>query len=186
MEGLRKNHNRIISLKQAKIVVIILIAVLFFEFLLFPAPVMASQMEKYNYISQNRGIVFSGNEVNQEINIDNTEFKGKLPQSGAAEIKFSDHFTITAYNSEAGQTDNSPCITANSFNVCERGIEDTVAANFLPFGSRVKIPALFGDRVFIVRDRMNKRFSNRVDVWMIEKPKAIKFGIKMAKIEILK
>lgn len=93
--------------------------------------------------------------------------------------------TMTAYNSEAAQTDNSPCITANGFNVCKHGIEDTVAANFLPMGTKIRIPDLFGDRVFTVRDRMNKRYSDRVDIWMIKKADALKFGVKKARIEVL-
>jgi len=94
--------------------------------------------------------------------------------------------TMTAYNSEVGQTDNSPCITANGFNVCKHGIEDTIAANFLPMGTKVKIPELFGDRVFVVRDRMNKKHPNRVDVWMKDRHDAIQFGVKVAKIQVLK
>lgn len=192
MEALKKNHNKIITLKQAKKVIIFLVFIFFFEFLLFSAPVMASQMEENIDVGQKQGIISSQDQSNlpapagQDINIDRTEFNGKLPESAGADIKFSKHFTITAYNSDAGQTDDSPCITANSFNVCENGVEDTIAANFLPFGSKIKIPELFGDRVFIVRDRMNKRFSNRIDVWMIEKSDAIKFGVKVAKIEVLK
>ncbi|MFH1582785.1 MAG: hypothetical protein ABIB72_00490 [Candidatus Falkowbacteria bacterium] len=186
MEALKKNHNKIITLKQAKKVIIFLVFILFFEFLLFPAPLIASQMEKVVIISQEQGIISGQNEINQDVSINIMEFNGKLPESEEAEIEFSRHIIITAYNSEAGQTDDSPCITANNFNVCDYGVEDTIAANFLPFGSKVKIPALFGDRVFVVRDRMNKRFSNRVDVWMIEKPDAVNFGVKVAKIEVLK
>lgn len=186
MEALKKNHNKIITLKQAKKLVIFLVFVFFFEFLLFPAPVFASQMEESTIIiSQEQGIISSLDEVSPDIISSPMEFNGKLPESAGADIKFSKHIVITAYNSEAGQTDNSPCITANGFNVCDYGVEDTIAANFLTFGTKVKIPALFGDRVFVVRDRMNKRFSNRVDVWMIERPDAVKFGVKMAKIEVL-
>jgi 3D (Asp-Asp-Asp) domain-containing protein len=184
MEALKKNHNKIITLKQAKKLIIFLVFIFFFEFLLFPAPVMASQMEENNNISQEK-VVLAINEVDQEITADIMEFNGKLPESEGADIDFSRNVTLTANNSEAGQTDNSPCTTANGFNVCENGVEDTVAANFLPFGTKIKIPALFGDRVFVVRDRMNKRFSNRVDVWMLEKPDAIKFGVKTARIEVL-
>lgn len=93
--------------------------------------------------------------------------------------------TMTAYNSEVGQTDDSPCITANGFNVCTHGIEDTVAANFLPFGTKVRIPDLFGDRIFVVRDRMNKRYSDRVDVWMLERSDAIQFGVRRTRIEVV-
>jgi 3D (Asp-Asp-Asp) domain-containing protein len=92
---------------------------------------------------------------------------------------------MTAYNSEKAQTDDSPCTTATGFNVCKHGKEDTIAANFLKFGTKVKIPALYGDKVFIVRDRMNKRYSNKVDIWMTSRTKALQFGIKYAKIEIV-
>ncbi len=94
--------------------------------------------------------------------------------------------TMTAYNSEVGQTDDSPCITANGFDVCKHGIEDTIAANFLPMGTKVKIPDLYGDRIFIVRDRMNKKHPTRVDIWMKDRPSAMRFGVKVAKIQILK
>ncbi len=186
MEALKKNHNKIITLKQAKKLVIFLVVIFFFEFLLFPAPVFASQMEANISIIQGQGIISSQDAVSPDTTANLMEFNGKLPESARADIKFSKHIVITAYNSEAGQTDNSPCITANGFNVCDYGVEDTIAANFLTFGTKVKIPELFGDRVFVVRDRMNKRFSNRVDVWMIERPDAVNFGVKVAKIEVLK
>jgi len=185
MEALKKNHNKIITLKQAKKVVIFLVFIFFFEFLLFPAPVIASQTEEVTIVSQEQGLISSQDEVNQGSAIETIEFNGRLPESLAADIKFSKHITITAYNSEVGQTDDSPCITANGFDVCENGVEDTIAANFLPFGAKIKIPELFGDRVFVVRDRMNRRFSNRVDVWMIEKQDAKQFGVKYAKIQVL-
>lgn len=99
-------------------------------------------------------------------------------------LKTSTH-VITAYNSEVAQTDDDPCTTANGFNVCLHGVEDTIAANFLKFGTKVQIPELFGDRVFVVRDRMNKKHPNRVDVWMKEKHEAIHFGVKVAKIQVI-
>ncbi|MDD5071287.1 MAG: hypothetical protein PHQ42_00960 [Patescibacteria group bacterium] len=108
-----------------------------------------------------------------------------LPENNIWAAKKVVHRVITAYNSEVEQCDDSPCITANGFNVCEHGEEDTIAANFLRFGAKVRIPDLFGDKVFVVRDRMNARFSDRVDVWMVEKQDAKNFGVKLAKIEIL-
>ncbi|MFA5184549.1 MAG: hypothetical protein WC456_03410 [Patescibacteria group bacterium] len=112
--------------------------------------------------------------------------RGRLPEAGPAYkvINNSSH-VITAYNSEAAQTDDSPCITANGFNVCTHGVEDTIAANFLKFGTKVKIPELFGDRIFIVRDRMNSRYTSRVDVWMKEKKDALRFGVKVAQIQVV-
>jgi 3D (Asp-Asp-Asp) domain-containing protein len=92
---------------------------------------------------------------------------------------------ISAYNSEAAQCDSTPCVTANGFNVCEYGVEDTIAANFLKFGTKVKIPELFGDKVFVVRDRMHPRYANRVDIWMKDKADAKQFGVKLAKVEVV-
>ena len=115
------------------------------------------------------------------------EFKNTFPVSEdrVLEIVKEGHYTLTAYNSDPYQCDNSPCITANGFNVCEHGIEDTIAANFLKFGTKVRIPELYGDKIFIVRDRMNSRYQNRIDIWMLEKQDAKEFGAKIAKIEVL-
>ncbi len=107
------------------------------------------------------------------------------PKNGEWRVLYTTIRTITAYNSEVAQCDNTPCITANGFNVCKHGIEDTIAANFLKFGTKVRIPDIFGDKIFIVRDRMNKRYSNRVDVWMLEKADAKNFGVKIAEIQIV-
>ncbi|MEK7123074.1 MAG: hypothetical protein AAB855_04435 [Patescibacteria group bacterium] len=92
---------------------------------------------------------------------------------------------ITAYSSTPDQTDNTPCITANGYNVCTANAENVIAANFLPFGARVQIPELFGDRVFTVQDRMNARHSQRVDIWMTSRHKAKQFGVKRAEIVVL-
>lgn len=186
MEALRRNHKKLITLKQAKRIVIILVFILCFDFLLFSAPAMASETEERINVSLNQGEIASAeSEINQQAFINVMEFNGKLPENDNVSVKWSKYTVVTAYNSEAGQTDDSPCITANNFNVCNNGVEDTIAANFLPFGAKVKIPELFGDRVFIVRDRMNKRFFHRVDIWMVEKPDALHFGVKMANIEVL-
>ena len=90
--------------------------------------------------------------------------------------------TLTAYNSEIGQTDDTPFITASGDRV-EYGV---VAANWLPFGTKVVIPELFGEDVFIVKDRMNKRFndSNKIDIWFADKSEAIEFGVKNVEVNI--
>lgn len=82
--------------------------------------------------------------------------------------------TVTAYSSTPDQTDSTPFITANGQHVRD-GI---IAANFLPFGTRVRFPELYGDKVFTVEDRMHPRFPMRADVWMEERGEAVRFGIK--------
>lgn len=110
-----------------------------------------------------------------------------LPENNEREVAYVTAIVFTAYNSEIGQCDATPCITANGFNVCKHGKEDTIAMNGIKFGTKIRIPDLFGDRVFVVRDRMNARYgSNRADIWMIDKADARKFGVKLAKVEVLK
>jgi 3D (Asp-Asp-Asp) domain-containing protein len=89
--------------------------------------------------------------------------------------------TMTAYSSTPDQTDDSPFITANGEHVYDGG----VACNFLPFGAKVRFPDYFGDKVFTVNDRMAKRFSDRIDVWMETRSDALQFGRRTLAVEIL-
>ena len=90
---------------------------------------------------------------------------------------------VTAYNSEVGQTDNSPFTTAFGTQVRD-GI---IATNDLPRGTMVRFPEVFGTKVFTVEDRMNRRYTGtgRADIWMVKKTDAIKFGARRLTMEIL-
>ncbi len=88
---------------------------------------------------------------------------------------------ITAYSSTPEETDDTPFITASGKTVRD-GI---VAANFLPIGCKIQIPSLFGNKTFVVEDRMNSRYKNSVDIWMTSKSKALYFGASYADIVIL-
>ncbi|MCX5751509.1 MAG: hypothetical protein NT099_07585 [Candidatus Saganbacteria bacterium] len=88
--------------------------------------------------------------------------------------------TATAYTSHVAQTDATPWITASGSR-CHYGV---VACNFLPIGTKVRLEG-FGSRVFIVEDRMHRRFSKRIDVWMASNHKAIHFGKKRIKYYVI-
>lgn len=88
---------------------------------------------------------------------------------------------ITAYTSDPAECDSTPFTTANGTRV----YDGVVAANFLPFGTRIRIPQYFGDKVFEVHDRMNARYTQRVDIWMLKKVDARAWGLKNVTIEIL-
>jgi len=88
---------------------------------------------------------------------------------------------ITAYASVPEETSAHPFVTASGQTVRD-GI---VAANFLPFGTQIQIPELFGNKIFTVEDRMNQRFSHRVDIWMPAVDKAVVFGIHHVSIVVL-
>ncbi|MFB6181316.1 MAG: hypothetical protein ABEJ24_00250 [Candidatus Magasanikbacteria bacterium] len=116
-----------------------------------------------------------------------------LPKSKQKDPIRSYWVVATAYSSEVGQTDDSPCIPSKAdFNLCEHykkhKIEDTIAANFLPLGAKVKFPELYGDKVFTVRDRMNERYNGtaRIDFWKSHTSEAENFGVKSVKMEIIK
>lgn len=93
--------------------------------------------------------------------------------------------TVTAYNSLENQTDDTPCIPASGYNLCEANTENAVAANFLPLGAKIKIPALFGDRIFTVHDRTARKYGDRVDVWRKNYADAIAQGIRRVEIVVL-
>lgn len=104
----------------------------------------------------------------------------------APRVQYTKKLTITAYSSTVDQTDSTPCVTANGYNLCQNNKENVIAANFLPLGTKIRIPEHFGGRVFTVQDRMNARYYYRADVWMQTRQKAKEFGIKYAEIEVLK
>ncbi len=89
--------------------------------------------------------------------------------------------TITAYSSRIEETDDTPFITASGGKV-RSGV---IAANWLPFGTKVKIPKIFGDRIFVVEDRMHEKNKNKLDIWFPTTSEAINFGVKTAIVEVL-
>ncbi len=91
---------------------------------------------------------------------------------------------VTAYNSLPGQTDNTPCITANGFDLCKNNTQNVIAANFLPFGTKVRFPDYDPDTIYTVQDRMNKRYTYRADIWMQNHKDAVDFGLQHLTMEI--
>ncbi len=88
---------------------------------------------------------------------------------------------LTAYSSSVDETDDTPFITASG-----KAVRDgIVATNGLAFGTKIKIPSVFGDKIFVVEDRMHRRKVGIVDIWMPSKKEALKFGAFKADIVIL-
>ena len=87
---------------------------------------------------------------------------------------------VSAYSSTKSQTDKTPYLTAYNTQVRD-GI---VAANFLPIGTVVRFPQRFGDKLFVVEDRMDERFGLQVDIWVSKYDDAKKFGIQYLEMEV--
>ncbi len=90
--------------------------------------------------------------------------------------------TATAYTSHKGQTDSTPFLAAWN-NRLRPGMKviavsrDLIKKYGLTNGKRVKIKGLPG--YYIVKDKMNKRFKKRIDIYMgVNKRKALKWGKK--------
>jgi len=94
---------------------------------------------------------------------------------------------ISAYNAgDIYQCDGSPCISANGENICEalkQGFK-RCAANFVPFGTVLDIE---GYGQCLVTDRMNSRYTSRVDIAMplSAKQEAREFGLQTLEVKIL-
>ena len=89
---------------------------------------------------------------------------------------------VTAYSSTPEQTDDTPTITANGTLVRD-GI---VANNLLAFGTEIRMPEIYGEKVFTVEDRMHSRKGDyHFDVWFQEYSEALGFGAQLTYVEVL-
>lgn len=161
-----------IWLKINKIILIIFL----FE-LIFPQYTIAQKQDAPLLFVKNESV--KQGQVNPVINQET-----RLPENKNLKTKYKITIVATAYNSLPNQTDASPCITASGFNVCENNQENIIAANFLPMGTLVKIPKLYGDRLFRVEDRMHPKYQKHIDIWFKSYNEAIKFGRQRVEIEV--
>lgn len=88
---------------------------------------------------------------------------------------------VTAYSSTVDQCDSTPFITASGTHVRD-GI---IATNYLPIGTKVRFPDIYGDKIFVVEDRMNARFYYKADIWMETRSQAGAWGLKHLKMEVI-
>jgi len=91
---------------------------------------------------------------------------------------------ITVYRAVRAECDSEPNIGAGgrvAINGAPTG--KWFACNFLPFGTKIVIPAISGDTVWTCRDRMNKRLPHRIDL-LIHKD-SIGIGVRKAEVFIV-
>lgn len=113
---------------------------------------------------------------------ENTLIPSPNPANPEPEKVWKMRVVVTAYSSTPWETDGNPFLTAAGTWVKE-GI---VANNMLPFGTKIKIPELYGDKVFVVEDRMSwAKDNHHIDIWFPDYWQALSFGVKRTYIEIL-
>ncbi|MDP2641504.1 MAG: hypothetical protein Q8P39_03165 [Candidatus Yanofskybacteria bacterium] len=118
----------------------------------------------------------------RSIAVQNGSFIASAPHYGPSSVARTVNVFVTAYNSLPEQTNGDPFITASG----ERTRHGIVAANFLPLGTKIRLPAIYGERVFIVTDRMHPRMQGYVDIWFEDYSEAIQFGKQRTYIEVLR
>lgn len=125
------------------------------------------------------GVVLSGAFTPQKIDADG-EILAEMVDS--VKVTKTIKMVITAYSSTPEETDDTPFITASGKHVAD-GI---IANNMLPFGTKVRMPNLYGNKVFVVEDRMHQRKgSYHVDIWFPDQKEAKEFGVTLTNIEVL-
>ena len=88
----------------------------------------------------------------------------------------------TGYSSSPWETDDDPHITAAG-TLVKDGI---IASNLLPFGTKVMLPDIYGNKIFVVEDRMNSRKGDyQIDLWFPSRWEALNFGAKLTRMEIV-
>ncbi|MFA5877853.1 MAG: hypothetical protein WC845_00575 [Candidatus Staskawiczbacteria bacterium] len=118
---------------------------------------------------------------NLAITQDNT-LLSKSNSIESAQVEKKVKMVITAYSSTVEQTDSTPFVTASGSTVRD----GVVANNMLPFGTKIRIPELYEDKVFVVEDRMNTRKGDyHLDLWFASTEEAKNFGAETSYIEVL-
>ena len=124
-----------------------------------------------NFLSREGLVFFDGNTLLPVVSPTNPE---KISKSVSV--------IVTAYSSTVWETWGDPFVTASGSRVRE-GI---IANNLLPFGTKIRLPEIYDDKVFIVEDRMNSRKGNyHFDIWFPSYNEAKEFGVKRTYLEIL-
>lgn len=168
---------------KKSILKLIFLLIFITSFLLFEAPLFFGGKDEEtalaeailrNY-SENIEKKLATSEENSLISISN-------PNNPEPKVVRKMQVVITAYSSTVLETDDTPLITASGTQVRD-GI---VANNLLPFGTKIRIPELYVNKIFIVEDRMNQKAGNyHVDIWEDSYQDALNFGAKRTYIEIL-
>jgi len=109
--------------------------------------------------------------------------KPPQPENRTMKVSSARVVVMTAYSSTRDQTDGDPFTTASG----QKVRDGVIAMNDVPFGTKVRIPEKFGDKVFVVQDRMHQRYgSTRADMWMKTRHDAKQWGVKRVRVEILR
>mgnify|MGYP001602094710 CR=1 FL=1 len=104
----------------------------------------------------------------------------RLPIAETAHPRAILKMEVSAYTSRPEETDSTPFTTASGTRVHD----GTLATNRLKFGTKVRIPDLYCDKIFTVEDRMNERYQNHADIWVDDLVVARQIGRRHLTVEV--
>jgi 3D (Asp-Asp-Asp) domain-containing protein len=105
----------------------------------------------------------------------------KIEQSQVEQVM---NLEVTAYTPTEMECDDDPLVAASMRKVRLGTVavsRDLFESGWV-FGKKIYIT---GQGIFEINDLMNKRFSNRIDIFMWERNKALEFGKRQAKVALL-
>jgi 3D (Asp-Asp-Asp) domain-containing protein len=153
------------------------------SFLLFEIPLIFGRKDEETALAEAL-IQSSSDNIEEKLTISNGNslISSANPANPDPKVVKKINMVLTAYSSTVLETDESPFSTASGSIV-----RDGVAANnLLPFGTKIRIPEIYGDKVFTIEDRMNSKAGNyHVDIWEDSYQDALNFGAKKTYIEVL-
>lgn len=150
--------------------------------LFVPTAVSAATLPQISYLPVVSQIMGLANILSANASENDELGPTDLPESGERKPDRKMVVSLSAYTSTVDQCDSDPFTAASG----KRVYDGMIAANGLPMGTKIKIPSLYGDKVFTVDDRMNPRYGlGHMDMWMdTSRAEALKFGRKNVEVEI--
>lgn len=168
--------------KSLKAVLNSVVAVAILAKLIAPAATNAASISQMSYFPVLGQIMGVTNILLANASEETILERADLPDSGERQPDRKLVVSLSAYTSTVDQCDDDPFIAASG----KRVYDGMIAVNGLPMGTKIKIPSLFGDKIFTVDDRMNARYGvGNMDIWMdTSRAEALKFGRKNVEVEI--
>jgi 3D (Asp-Asp-Asp) domain-containing protein len=141
-------------------------------------------LQTNSYMEAQAALESTKRNAKQEIACLETECDYYRTQLAALSRQYSKQLTVTAYSPDPSETDGTPTVTASMTRV-RHGIVAVSRDLFRQgwtFGKKVYVE---GYGVFTIRDLMNRRYTNRLDVFRWDRREALKFGKQTLHVSLI-
>ena len=151
--------------------IIFVVCLLFTVHMICPQFVIATENIDINHGQGPADLAFVNHPDNPDPPPQEPQITSTLPQNEDLPY-YTMYTTATAYSSTVDQCDDDPFTAAWGKHV----YWGMIASNYFPRGTKIQIPEYFGNKMFSIEDTMNKRYYNRIDIWMPDRQPAKEWG----------